>query len=75
MGSFPSLFISSEGASINTSEIGLSPEEAQKRIDSYNEISERRVSPITKVIKKFRGIIPWMLRGKYRGGTSLRVTV
>jgi len=42
---------------------GLGSEEAQKRIGEYgyNEIPERRISLITKVIKKFWGITPWML--------------
>jgi len=44
-------------------ERGLSLEEVQKRISEYgyNEVPERRVSPITRFVKKFWGITPWML--------------
>jgi len=44
-------------------EKGLSSEEVQKKLSEYgyNEISEKRVSPILKFTKKFWGITPWML--------------
>ena len=44
-------------------ENGLTLEEVQKRISQYgyNEVPERRVSPVTRFAKKFWGITPWML--------------
>ncbi len=44
-------------------EKGLTSEEVRKRIGEYgyNEVPEKRVSPIMGVVKKFWGITPWML--------------
>jgi len=44
-------------------ENGLSTEEVQKRLGEYgyNEVPERRVSPVARFLKKFWGITPWML--------------
>jgi len=44
-------------------ENGLSTEEVQKGLGEYgyNEVPERRVSPVARFLKKFWGITPWML--------------
>ena len=44
-------------------ERGLNSEEVQKRISEYgyNEVPEKRVSPIIGFVKKFWGLTPWML--------------
>jgi H+-transporting ATPase len=44
-------------------EKGLNSEEIQKRRKEYgyNEVPEKRVSPIMGVVKKFWGLTPWML--------------
>ncbi len=44
-------------------ETGLSLEEVQSRLREYgyNEVPERRVSPIVRFLRKFWGITPWML--------------
>ena len=48
---------------ITDSENGLTLKEVQKRLSEYgyNEVPERRVSPIIRFLKKFWGITPWML--------------
>lgn len=59
-----------EKASINellqrlaSSETGLSGSEAKQRLQQYgyNEIAEKRVSPILKLLSYFWGPIPWMI--------------
>ncbi len=44
-------------------EKGLNSEEVQKRLKEYgyNEVPEKRVTPIRRVVKKFWGLTPWML--------------
>jgi len=44
-------------------DIGLSSEEAKRRIleYGYNEVSERKASPIARFLLKFWGLSPWML--------------
>jgi len=44
-------------------ENGLSSEEARKRTEEYgyNEVAEKRVSPIIGFVRKFWGVTPWML--------------
>jgi len=44
-------------------ERGLNSDEVQKRLSDYgyNEVPEKRVSPIMGIVKKFWGITPWML--------------
>jgi H+-transporting ATPase len=51
------------GQSTTHLEEGLNSEEAQKRLSEYgfNEVLERRVSPITRFLRKFWGVTPWML--------------
>jgi H+-transporting ATPase len=42
---------------------GLTSEEAKKRIAEYgyNEVTERKRSPVVRFLKKFWGLSPWML--------------
>jgi H+-transporting ATPase len=44
-------------------EMGLSSDEVKKRLSQYgyNEVSEKKVSPAIRFVKKFWGITPWML--------------
>ena len=44
-------------------ENGLTSEEAKKRLYEYgyNEVPEKRASPIVNFLKKFWGVSPWML--------------
>jgi len=44
-------------------ETGLSSESARKRLDEYgyNEVPEKKVSPVTRFLKQFWGVTPWML--------------
>ena len=44
-------------------EKGLSLEEVQKRLREYgyNEVLEKKASPLSRIIKKFWGLTPWML--------------
>jgi len=46
-----------------SSEHGLSAEDANKRLERYghNEIAEKKVSPILKLLGYFWGPIPWMI--------------
>ncbi len=48
---------------LSSSEGGLSSEEAKKRIEDYgyNEIVEKKVSPLVKFLGFFWGPIPWMI--------------
>ncbi|MFX1567795.1 MAG: plasma-membrane proton-efflux P-type ATPase [Promethearchaeota archaeon] len=48
---------------LSTNREGLSEVEAKARIEKfgYNEIPEKRVSPIVKFLKNFWGPIPWMI--------------
>jgi len=48
----------------SSSEQGLSASEAKERLQKYgyNEISEKRVSPIIKFLSYFWGPIPWMIK-------------
>ena len=41
----------------------LDPEEVSKRLREYgyNEIAEKRASPVKAFLRKFWGITPWML--------------
>lgn len=44
-------------------ENGLTLEEVKKRLDEYgyNEVPEKKASPVIKFLKKFWGVSPWML--------------
>jgi len=48
---------------LDTSRKGLTSEEAKKRLDEYgyNEIEEKKVSPLVKFLSYFWGPIPWMI--------------
>ncbi|EZQ11124.1 MULTISPECIES: plasma-membrane proton-efflux P-type ATPase [Acidianus] len=48
---------------LNSSVNGLSEEEAEKRLRTYgyNEVKEKKESPIIKFLKKFWAPVPWML--------------
>ena len=48
---------------LSSSESGISSEEAAKRLVQYgyNEISEKKTSPIVKFLTYFWGPIPWMI--------------
>jgi len=48
---------------LSSSETGLSGSEAKQRFQQYgyNEIAEKRVSPILKLLSYFWGPIPWMI--------------
>jgi H+-transporting ATPase len=48
---------------LSSSESGISSEEAEKRLTQYgyNEISEKKTSPIVKFLSYFWGPIPWMI--------------
>jgi H+-transporting ATPase len=48
---------------LSSSESGLSVAEAKKRIQEYgyNEIPEKKTSPLLKFLKYFWGPIPWMI--------------
>jgi H+-transporting ATPase len=48
---------------LSANKSGLSPEEAKKRLlqYGYNEISEKKTSPIVKFLSYFWGPIPWMI--------------
>lgn len=48
---------------LNTSLEGLSEKEAEERIKKYgyNEVKEKKESPIVKFLKKFWSPVPWML--------------
>ena len=48
---------------LSSSEKGISVSEAEERLKKYgyNEISEKKVSPLVKFLSYFRGPIPWMI--------------
>jgi H+-transporting ATPase len=48
---------------LSSSENGLSDAEAKKRIQEYgyNEIPEKKINPIIRLLKYFWGPIPWMI--------------
>src|SRR5665811_446067 len=48
---------------LSSSESGISSDEAAKRLVQYgyNEISEKKISPIVKFLTYFWGPIPWMI--------------
>jgi H+-transporting ATPase len=50
-------------ARLKSSPDGLSQAEAQRRLDQYgyNEIAEKKVSPLVKFLSYFWGPIPWMI--------------
>jgi H+-transporting ATPase len=50
-------------AKLRSSPDGLSQEEAQRRLSQYgfNEISEKKTSPVLKFLTYFWGPIPWMI--------------
>jgi H+-transporting ATPase len=43
-------------------EKGLGLEEVQKRLkeNGYSEVLEKKTSPLSRFLKKFWGLIPWM---------------
>jgi len=48
---------------LSSSEKGLTSEEAKKRLEQYgyNEIAEKKVNPLIKLLSYFWGPIPWMI--------------
>ncbi len=50
---------------LETSNEGLSPEEAQGRLAryGYNELPEEKTNPLLKFLSYFWGPIPWMIEG------------
>ncbi|MFP3220644.1 MAG: HAD-IC family P-type ATPase, partial [Candidatus Marsarchaeota archaeon] len=48
---------------LNTSPSGLTSEEVAKRLKEYgyNEIEEKKENPVLRFLKKFWGLVPWML--------------
>lgn len=48
---------------LSSSNAGLSLREAEKRLDQYgyNEIAEKKISPLVKLLNYFWGPIPWMI--------------
>jgi len=48
---------------LSSSEKGLAESEAKKRIEQYgyNEIAEKRINPLLKLLTYFWGPIPWMI--------------
>jgi H+-transporting ATPase len=48
---------------LSSSESGISSDEAEKRLQQYgyNEILEKKVSPVVKFLGYFWGPIPWMI--------------
>ncbi|MCY0882949.1 MAG: cation-transporting P-type ATPase [Acidianus infernus] len=48
---------------LNTSLKGLTEKEAEERIKKYgyNEVKEKKESPVVKFLKKFWAPVPWML--------------
>ncbi|MDP7976763.1 MAG: cation-transporting P-type ATPase, partial [TACK group archaeon] len=48
---------------LNTSLNGLTSDEVAKRLKQYgyNEIEEKKESPVIRFLKKFWGLVPWML--------------
>jgi H+-transporting ATPase len=48
---------------LDTARTGLTEEEAKRRLErfGYNEIAERKVHPILKLLSYFWGPIPWMI--------------
>jgi len=48
---------------LSSSEKGLTESEAKKRIEQYgyNEIAEKRINPLLKLLTYFWGPIPWMI--------------
>src|SRR5208337_2032526 len=51
------------GTELNTTADGLTREEAASRLEKYgyNEIPEKKVSPVLKFLSYFWGPIPWMI--------------
>jgi H+-transporting ATPase len=48
---------------LSSSEKGLSSSEAQNRLQQYgsNEIAEKKINPLLKLLSYFWGPIPWMI--------------
>jgi H+-transporting ATPase len=48
---------------LSSSEKGLSSSEVQKRLQQYgsNEIAEKKINPLVKLLSYFWGPIPWMI--------------
>ncbi|MFX1242146.1 MAG: plasma-membrane proton-efflux P-type ATPase [Promethearchaeota archaeon] len=57
------LSIEEINSQLSTSKKGITDEEAKKRLEKfgYNEIPEKKVSPIIKFLRNFWGPIPWMI--------------
>ncbi len=58
-----SMSITEVYSQLSTNEKGLSKKEAEERLEKYgyNEIPEKKESPIIKFLKNFWGPIPWMI--------------